>query len=56
MQPVAYTLFTDGVWRPVCEDDRGQFVIDEDECKVRGVWYIPPEEYIFPIVVDMSPK
>ena len=52
MQPVAYVRFTDTEWRPVYEDDRGQFVIDEDECKVRGVWYIRPEECVLPIMVD----
>jgi hypothetical protein len=41
---VAYVLFTDGVKRPVYQEpsDR-QYVFDEDE-KVYGVWYLPPEE------------
>lgn len=37
--------------RPVYEDERGQFVIDEDGCRIRGVWYIPPEECALPIIV-----
>jgi hypothetical protein len=54
VEVVAYTLFTDGVMRPVYEDERGQYVIDDDECKVRGVWYIPHEECILPIIVKAS--
>jgi len=34
MQPVAYTMFTDDLMRPVYEDERGHFVIDEDGCRV----------------------
>ena len=55
-QPVAYTTFTDGVLRPVCEDERGQFVIDEDGCRIRGVWCIPLEECLIPIIVSPRPE
>ena len=51
---IAYILCTDGTVRPVFEDERGQYVIDEDQCKVRGVWYIPPEECVLPIIVEPS--
>lgn len=51
-EPVAYTLFSDGVMRPVFGDARGQFVVDDDGCKVRGVWFIPPEVCELSIVVD----
>jgi hypothetical protein len=30
MDPIAYTEFAGGAMRPVYEDDRGQFVIDDD--------------------------
>ena len=51
MQPVAYVRFTDTEWRPIYEDDRGQFVIDEGECKVRGVGHIPRDECDRPALV-----
>ena len=51
MEAVAYVRFTDGVMRPVYEDERGQFVVDADECRIRGLWYLPRDEYDPPTVV-----
>ncbi|HKB40021.1 MAG TPA: hypothetical protein VKD72_26530, partial [Gemmataceae bacterium] len=48
---VAHVEFTDGQRRPVWEDERGQYVVDEDGTKVRGVWLILPDEADSPIVV-----
>ncbi len=36
-QILGLVRFTDGVDRPVYQDDRGQYVVDEDE-RVDGVW------------------
>jgi hypothetical protein len=30
--------------QPVYEDERGQYVVNDDGQRVPGVWYIPPEE------------
>ena len=50
---VAYVFFTDGAKRPVYQEPSGrQYVFDEDE-KVYGVWYLPPEERLGPdLIVD----
>ena len=57
MNAVAYVQFTDTQWRPVYEDESGQFVIDDDGgCTIHGVWYIPPEECVFPIIVRATPE
>jgi len=57
VDPLAYVQFTDTEWRPVYEDESGQFVIDDDDgSKVRGLWYIPPEECVFPIIVRAAPE
>ena len=50
---VCYTLFTDGVKRPVFEDGIGQYVIGDDGDVVRGVWFIPPEADV-PVVVKRA--
>ena len=52
--PIAYTLFADGVMRAVYEDACGQYVIDSDGCRVRGVWFIPRDECDSPIVVHAA--
>lgn len=39
--------FTDGIERPVYEDDQGQYVLDEGE-RVYGVWLLADE----PLVVE----
>jgi hypothetical protein len=51
---IGQRLFTDGVTRPVYEDDRGQF-IEEDGERVDGVWLVPEEDQAdTPITVDGS--
>ena len=52
--PIAYTDFTDGDRRPVYEDARRRFVIDEEGMRVSGVWFIPREDCDFPITVTTS--
>jgi len=49
---IAYILCTDGTVRPVFEDERGQYVIDDEVTRGRGLWFIPPEECVLPIIVD----
>jgi len=52
-EPVAFIEFTDGVMRPVYEDDDGkQFVVDGRGKQVFGVWYIPREDVDRPVIVD----
>lgn len=48
---VGYREFTDGPRRPIWEDEQGQYVEDEDGCKIRGVYFIPPDEADVPLVV-----
>jgi hypothetical protein len=50
---IAEIEFTDGIMRPVFEDDRGQYVLDDNGEPVYGVWFIPraPEPEPVPIVV-----
>lgn len=43
-EPIAYIDFTDGTRRPVYQDNRGQYVVDADGTRVRGVWFIPRDE------------
>jgi hypothetical protein len=52
-EPIAYTFTVDGVPLPVYEDARGQYVIDQDGEETRGVWYIPPDETVIPIIVNV---
>lgn len=41
-QYVATIQYTDGVWRSVYEEADGrQYVVNADEERVYGVWYIP---------------
>jgi hypothetical protein len=49
---VAYVELAGGQRRPVWEDELGQYVVDEDGARVRGVWYIPRDEADTPIVVN----
>jgi hypothetical protein len=53
-EPICFTEFTDGMMRPVFEDARGQYVIDDGE-PVYGLWYIPREEADLPLIVG-APK
>ena len=49
---IGHRLFTDGLTRPVYEDERGQF-IEEDGERVDGVWLVPEEDGAdTPIIVD----
>jgi hypothetical protein len=41
VEPIAYVYFDDGAERLVFEDERGQFVFDDDGNGVDGIWYIP---------------
>jgi hypothetical protein len=51
-EPICFTEFTDGLQRPVFEDARGQYVIDDDGEPVRSLWYIPREEADLPLIVE----
>ena len=42
----------DGSRQPVYEDERGQYVVNDDGPRVHGVWYIRPEECDVPNIVD----
>jgi hypothetical protein len=39
---IGHRLFTDGVARPVYEDERGQFIVEDGE-RIDGVWLVPEE-------------
>ncbi len=51
MELVTCQLFTDGTRRPVYDDGRQQWVIDDDGNWAHGVWYIPREECDAPLIV-----
>jgi hypothetical protein len=53
-EPLAYVWFVDGVKRAVHEDEHGQYLIDDDAEKVRGVWYVPREANL-PIMKPDTP-
>jgi hypothetical protein len=36
-------LFTDGVTRPVYEDERGQFIVEDGE-RIDGTWLAPKKD------------
>ena len=55
VEPIAHVEFTDGITRPVFEDAKGQYVVDDEGFQVRGVWYIPQEECDLPTVVNGHP-
>jgi hypothetical protein len=50
--PIAEIQFTHGTMRPVFEDARGQYVLDDDGGPVYGVWFIPRVEYDTPMIVE----
>jgi hypothetical protein len=51
---IGHRLFTDGVARPVYEDERGQFIEENGE-RVDGVWLVPEEDLAdTPIIVDLG--
>jgi hypothetical protein len=37
-------IFVDGTTRQICEDARGQHVLDDDGQHVYGVWFVPEEQ------------
>ena len=40
---IDHRLFTDSVPRPVYEDERGQFILEDGE-RIDGVWLVPDED------------
>lgn len=52
--PNCFTEFTDDVMRPVFEDARGQYLLDEGE-EVYGVWFIPREQADLPDIMEAQP-
>jgi hypothetical protein len=50
-EPVTYVEFIAGVRLPVFDDGQRQYVLDVDGEPIYGVWYIPPEETVVPIIV-----
>jgi hypothetical protein len=46
--------FTDGVTRPVYEDERGQYIVEDGE-RIDGVWLTPEaEEADVPLILDVN--
>jgi hypothetical protein len=41
---IGHCQFADGAMRPVYDDGKRQYVIDDQGFKVYGVWLIPEEE------------
>src|SRR5258706_3915961 len=54
LKPIAFVQFTDGM-RPVYEENGRQFTYDNEGERVYGVWYIPPDECIIPMIVAAAP-
>lgn len=50
-EPVAFIEFAGGPMRPVYEDDRSQYVFDDDGNRIDGTWYIPKSEFDTPTIV-----
>lgn len=44
--------FIDGTMRPIYEDGKGQYVVNDDGDHVRGVYLIPRDEPDLPIIVE----
>jgi len=52
-QYIGKRRFVDGETRLVFEDERGQFVLDDDGAKVHGVWLVPETDAADePVVVE----
>jgi hypothetical protein len=47
IEPVCFTEFADGLMRPVFEDARGRYVVDDEGDPVYGIWWLPPESNAF---------
>jgi hypothetical protein len=43
-QIIGHREFVDGTCRPVYEDARGQYVLDDDVARVYGVWLLPEDD------------
>jgi hypothetical protein len=55
-EPIAFIHFADGTCRPIYDDGRRQYVIDDDGEPVYGVWYVPREYNCDrPIIVRSDP-
>jgi hypothetical protein len=53
---IGYRLFTDGLTRPVYEDERGQFVVEDGE-RIDGVWLVPEDDGAdTPLIVPSAPS
>jgi hypothetical protein len=48
---IGHCKFADGAMRPIYDDGKRQYVIDDDEYSVYGVWLIPEEEPDLPLIV-----
>jgi hypothetical protein len=48
---IGHCQFADGALRPVYDDGKRQYVIDDDGYRVYGVWLIPKEEPDLPLIV-----
>jgi hypothetical protein len=49
-------LFTDGVVRPVYQDDPGRFIVEDGE-RIDGVWLVPEEDRAdTPLIVRNTPS
>jgi hypothetical protein len=47
---IGHRLFTDGVPRPIYEEERGQFIVEDGE-RIDGLWLVPEEDQADPPVI-----
>jgi hypothetical protein len=53
---IGQRLFADGLARPVYEDERGQFIVEDGE-RVDGVWLLPEDDGAdTPLIVPSTPS
>ena len=53
---IGYRLSTDGLTRPVYEDERGQFIVEDGE-RIDGVWLVPEDDGAdTPLIVPNTPS
>jgi hypothetical protein len=48
---IGHCKFADGAMRPIYDDGRRQYVIDNDGFPVYGVWLIPEDAPNLPLIV-----
>jgi hypothetical protein len=48
---IGHCAFADGAMRPIYDNGRRQYVIDNDGYRVYGVWLIPEDEPDLPLIV-----